>query len=648
MLRKVAFLVVWAMLWAPLMADVELTTSINDVFNRGSNELAGSITMRVNANDFNTASTLEPVFIRITLDHNATLSQTLVNLNSVNGLINKPIYLAMRLNDPGPIFGLQADRQTVSIVRWVAGESSFWVRVQSDSSTWISTLGGSPRPPEEELTVSWTLGISARLSFNTMATVLPVGGQVKRNLPFNTRDVTTAGLAEDAVSTLICCDLTRSDLTTTGVESLLNFDPIAFDQTAQISLGNYRPGNDTGINFTNDFAIARGKRRECTVEVVGKGARVVANLCIPRTGLNQDEQGFIWITNDIWFEIDCNRGADLLTTDLFNGAYITFRTTGGSYGFEDNSVRFLDGGVGFDIPVANRAFNSHGRTLYRTTDLIWNGGFRTLDGYRVHVEVDVHYYYLDGPVDVVLDWAITLVNHDGELDAFPFDGPDQHRRCPRSQFQIANGTWDYGAFVECSGMPTALFFPYVPRIKGSTDSWAGLSVVNHGAVDFPNLDVIIYADNGDRFTAVFPALPVRNQDTWLLIEDAGGAGFYEMGTNNPPIIPQPSNPAVPPESFGEGRMSMFIVGNFEAVFREDIFSGDLDGYMLIGKGGDIDGSYLPRNYDNDIPNQNADLPIRRSKALNPAPKRSVTNQIGDHVPARFQFDSVGRLTNKNQ
>lgn len=41
-------------------------------------------------------------------------------------------------------------------------------------------------------------------------------------------------------------------------------------------------------------------------------------------------------------------------------------------------------------------------------------------------------------------------------------------------------------------------------------------------------------------------------------------------------------------------------------------SEDLDGYLLIGDDSDIDGSYLPRNYDNEIPNQNADLPIRRS------------------------------------
>ena len=75
MSRRTFCLVLWVISLTTAFADVELTTSINDVFHRGSNELAGSITMRVNANDFNTASSADPVFIRITLDHNASLSK---------------------------------------------------------------------------------------------------------------------------------------------------------------------------------------------------------------------------------------------------------------------------------------------------------------------------------------------------------------------------------------------------------------------------------------------------------------------------------------------------------------------------------------------------------------------------------------------
>ncbi len=63
----------------------------------------------------------------------------------------------------------------------------------------------------------------------------------------------------------------------------------------------------------------------------------------------------------------------------------------------------------------------------------------------------------------------------------------------------------------------------------------------------------------------------------------------------------------------EGRISLFVVGCFTPEFQ-DIFDGDLDGYLLIGDNGDIDGSYLPRNYDNEIHGQDCDLPIRRNKA----------------------------------
>jgi len=66
------------------------------------------------------------------------------------------------------------------------------------------------------------------------------------------------------------------------------------------------------------------------------------------------------------------------------------------------------------------------------------------------------------------------------------------------------------------------------------------------------------------------------------------------------------------DGFGNTRMSMFVVGNFEAEFNDDINDGDLDGYLLIGSvaNGSVDGAYLPRNYDNDL--GQPDLPLRRN------------------------------------
>ncbi len=645
-----------ALFTAPLLADIELSTSINDVFHRGDNELAGSITMRVNANDFNGASTSEPVFIRITLDHNARLSQTLVNLNSTNTLINDPIYLAMVLNTNSASLVLNADPQTTSIVRWVAQESSFWIRVQSDSSDWIEILGtgGLTQPPEDEDTVAWTLGISARNSYESLRNI-PVA---LKNLPYNTRNAAASpGTTDvdDSTSTLICVDLTTSDLDTTGVESLLNFDPIAFDSTAELSLGNYRPGNDTGINFTNDFAIARGKRRECTV-TIGKGAATAALLCIPRASTNESQAGFISLTNVLNFIVRCRRGGDFLDTDLLDGAYVTLSTgSRGVYGFQnDGTAASFVGTPTAGIPVVSGAFGNNGRTFYTTVDLVWNGGFVALDNFGFGVQATVWYHYTNPPTEVILDWAITLVNHDGarDDDSRPvsytylgsFEGDDQFIRCPPSEFEIASGVWNFGFFLECTGNPVSIFFPYVPRLR-DTLFWTGLSVVNQGFVDLPNVQAILYNSEGKRFAADFPPLPVRNQYTWLLTDDGVDTGFF--GTEayeDQVLVPVPSDPDVPAESFGDTRMSMFVVGTFSATFLDEVFNGDLDGYLLIGRDNDVDGSYLPRNYDNDIPGQNADLPLRRSKQGSVTTAVEV-NEIGPIQPATYWFQG-GRLIQK--
>ena len=59
------------------------------------------------------------------------------------------------------------------------------------------------------------------------------------------------------------------------------------------------------------------------------------------------------------------------------------------------------------------------------------------------------------------------------------------------------------------------------------------------------------------------------------------------------------------------RTALFVRGTFVEEFTEDIFAGDLDGYLLIGSlsNGSIDGAYLPRNFDND---HMMDLPIGRN------------------------------------
>lgn len=361
MFKKGLAILAVALFAAPLFADVELSTSISDVFHQGTNELAGSITMRVNDDDFNDASTSTPVFIRLRLDNRGRLAETLVDFEYVADPQNpdhadtipvtEPIYLAMQLNT-GPFSTqiLTASPETVSIVRWVASESELWIRVQSSSETWIDD-NGIPLAPDQNITVSWTIGVSARASFDKLDGV----NAARRNLPFNTRDVLTLGDSDDAVSTLLCVDLLGSDL---EVDELLEYDAISFDFTAQIRPGVYTNGRIAGVNFTNDFRIARGKARLCTVTIADKGAFAVEDLCIPAVGANDDLNGFIWAVNSIEYIIDCETDGDYLPSPMLNGAYWYFSTgSRGTYGFsKDWEPSFTDSdagatAAGFALPL---------------------------------------------------------------------------------------------------------------------------------------------------------------------------------------------------------------------------------------------------------------------------------------------------------
>jgi hypothetical protein len=653
MLKKCLALAAFAFCAAPLFADVILQTSINDVFNRGSSELAGSITMTVDDDDFTNASTMEPVFIRVTPDHNSRLADTLVDQNlPLLDYRRDPIFLAMELITTGPTTVLEINSlpETVSIVRWVAGESAFWIRVQSDSDNWVvNNITGSVFGPNDDAQISWTLGISARSSDADNDT-----STGKSNLPFNTRDpLATEGDFDLATSTLLCVDLSSSVLETTGIESILQYDIISFDSNADLMNGFYsgNAGNPTGIDFSNDFRIARGKSRQCTVTVNSiKGAPADTLLCVPAAASNQSLDGFVKATNVISFTIRCARGGSLLDTDLFNGAYVTFSTGNrGAYGFlpgaaQYGSVNSLGvfsplGNDGIVVFPAGSNFVSHGQTLYNTLNLIWNDGQKQLDSFTIAIRVCTWYYFSDPPINALLDWSVVLVNHDGAEDTFPYEGVDQHRRCEPSEFVIYEDVWDFANYVPCFGTPAVIFFPYAPKLF-DTNFWVGLVYVNQGGVDFAddNIETIFYMENGDRFVGLMPGLPVRNQMTWLLTEDElGTVGLEGVGVNNDGefIIPAPTDPAVDPSSFGTTRMSLFVRGTFEAEFLNNVYDGDLDGYLLVGDKvtASVDGAYLPRNYDNDIPNQNADLPIWRSKVADSGRNLPIESDS----PAKYRF-----------
>ena len=180
-----ALMMVW-LLAVTALADFEISDSINDVYYRGAHELVGSTTMRLQGNDLGGISPEQPGYIRVAFDHQAVLADTRVDLASADGAVNQPIYLAVYTNSQNPNITVAAPADTVAIVRWVAGENAFWIRVNHPSDQWLME-GETTRAPDDVDTASFTYGISARVSATTM-----LGrGDSQRNLPFNTRQAET-------------------------------------------------------------------------------------------------------------------------------------------------------------------------------------------------------------------------------------------------------------------------------------------------------------------------------------------------------------------------------------------------------------------------------------------------------------------------
>jgi hypothetical protein len=688
MLKKTLGILALSAIATMTWANVDLRTNIQDVFYRGTCEEAGAITMSVNGNDFNEASTMAPVYIRIRLNHQATLCQTLVaGFNPyTNDSCADRIYLAMRLEDGNQNNTIAANDESVNIERWVAGEDQLWLRVQTSSATWINLSGGGGLAPPSLANgrIAWTFGTTARTSVDQNESRFIAG---RANAFANFRNDT---IDTHAVSTLICVDLSSSNLTyldnpnAPDDDSLLKFDTISFkyadmDEPAIFGNSATPPSNlipQYGVNFSGDDTIARGYQKYCSGGIGGdKPGYAIGLLCVGANVENLNQNGLVCITNQVDIDVNCDgwfgdrsqfeedadwncAGCGDGTDPIYNltnqaGVFL-FKANSGNWGFHHWAVstnsqlnaRYLGTLDGYSAYLGTNKnkfidvdplrsgsqdilLGSHVRGGYYLADgvrVLWYGyeadGYGSKGSKSVTLQAEVCQYYADDPGPVELDVEILTNNYAKAQDDGEYCDLDQFAHCEPSM-QIIEDFWAFGAFTECFGNPVSIFFPYVPRVT-STDPaeeityWAGLNVVNQGLIDYEagDINAYIYEADGTLWTAGFPALPSRANMTWLIMNDAQGVGFY--GAAGDPIS---DGQFIAPTTEGNDltpmdvRSSMFIVGTFIAEFQDNVFDGDLDGYLLIGDKatGSIDGAYLPRNYDNDIPGQNADLPLYRSK-----------------------------------
>ena len=506
-------------------ADITISESVRNVFYRGLRETVGSIFMRMDDDDFAGASPEAPIFIRIMLGNDASLSHTLVDLNSSHPPLNQKVYLVVYLNSEDENLRLTAPPNAIAIVRWVAGEDEIWLAVQSSSSSWIKE-GEDFIAPNQVHEVSWLIGISA--SHSGFGYETPSD---KQNLPFNTRNLALDPnniSPEDAVSTLFCFDFSQSTLTFRGRDALFYYLPYAFGPEAEIEPGLYvGASGPLPIRFGASFEIARGKNRRC--DAVPINSEPLELGC----GAGPTELGWSRAVNLFQLSVNCLEDSENIATFLYNGAKLTLAAPeNASFGFEESAASFIGDGLTGGTPVLHEPFTLHDRTLYRKLDLVWNDGFRRLENYPLLVEAALDYFDDGGEHDFLLEWTLTLTNADDPRDNPPFIGPEQERHCPPVDILIAKRAWRFGA-LGCR-LATGRMLPHLTRSTGGfvTD----LIIANIGAEQAGLYLLTAYSQTGDFLGTVDGALApnqtLRHRAADLFGPNAG----YAVISGDPRVV----------------------------------------------------------------------------------------------------------------
>ncbi len=255
----------------PILANVNMTTTIEDIDYRGRHELAGTMTFTVNGNDFFFASPETPVYVKLRLDKAVTLSETRVAPAPFLTL-HRPIYLAAFLHESSNAT-LNMPANAIALARWKAGESEFWLRVVSNSSDWINRQGFLVAP-SPNYPVRFRLGISGEVSSQEADPLFQIG---KANRASN------ADVQGNSVSTQFFVNAATSLLTVfPEPHSELEFDVIAFDhQTSGVESEENSAliwsGGDSGAHFSGEDLLAVAHDFGRSVPALGSmGAWVLA------------------------------------------------------------------------------------------------------------------------------------------------------------------------------------------------------------------------------------------------------------------------------------------------------------------------------------------------------------------------------------
>jgi len=428
------------------------------------------------------------------------------------------------------------------------------------------------------------------------------------------------------------------------LNSALMFDTISFDwQTVGVMDERFHSsiqlGDQTSANFSGDDTIARGFDINCTI-TYDKYDQVFADLCLDPAGQGGQDEGLVCMENEIEINVYCEYG--------WNGQsyFYLAMPTGAAYGFPVITVggdpwvilTFTDGSEGWQVAVSatirspapvtqmwvpfafpEDVFVAGGNYLASLAFVMyWPWTSPDVPGPLVQIPITatVCMWHDNPPADVIITVGAWISNHGLPFDEAPFDGADQTQWCPWSFIHVGPIEWHFGSFLPCMSDRVSIFFPYLPKLI-DTDYWTGISIVNHGLISFGEGEVMghIYEADGSLWIVEFPALPVRNQYTWLVTDGDQGVGFYDDDAGIFLPVTAGGGDLVPMDL----RSSMFVFAQAEGESLLDILGPDLDGFCLIGNIVTlVVYGYLPRNKYPDVLDmfgfaQTGDMPILTTK-----------------------------------
>jgi len=418
------------------LAHIQYGNSVNQVYYKGPHEQGGFFSISATADDFPNASPETPIFVEIVLDNNALLAHTLVDQTNQDPNIQGPIFLPMKVDamDQTSMYEIAAPANTLSIVRWVQGEGSLWLRIQNSSSTWLQNNGSLSAPSANDH-VTWGLGFSASFYQTNYST--------NSNLPFPTRfPETIPAPIDDAISTPFCLDLSQSSLEKTGLKSILSFSANYYNEQAETLPGLYERRNELDVEQVGlVWTLAWARDR-----VSSAGLSSEAAVITPCTG-------DVLSTTVNYLNLDFKPQFHLNPVFLHKGSYILLETNPEApYGFRSDGARFLSGVSSVEV-VPESAFTVNGEMLYHEIRLIWEGEHVLLRDVNPNLSATLSHACDQDPWEMVVDVSVYLMSGSPFQDEPPFTGPSQQAACEPQAFLADSNIWLHSARSSTGVLP---------------------------------------------------------------------------------------------------------------------------------------------------------------------------------------------------